>query len=209
MDWKDIGKKIASTGATLLGTAIGGGAGGSLLGGIVADALGVENDPDEISKAIDKDPEAAVKLRQIQSDERVQLRKIAATQAVAEVEAESQRLQTVNETMRAELQAADNFRGRWRPTFGYVMAFNMAAISVAFFVAIMSILYQPEHAGDISSGFSAMLGAFVTIFSLGLGVLGIQVHQRSKDKRLAAGIQEPGILQSVGSKLQAIGGGSK
>jgi len=199
MDWKDIGKKIASTGATLLGTAIGGGAGGSLLGGIVADALGVENEPDEISKAIDRDPQAAVKLREIQSQERVRLREIAGKQAIAEIEAETARHQSINETMRAELQANDHYRGRWRPTFGYVMAFNMATISIAFFAAVIAVILEPEQGGNIADGFSAMLASFVTIFSLGLGVLGIQVHQRSKDKRLAAGVPEPTLLQRLGS----------
>lgn len=202
MDWGQLGKKIASTGATLLGTAIGGGAGGSLLGGIVADVLGVENDPDEISKAIDRDPEAAVKLRQIQSEERVNLREIASKQAIAEIEAGTARHQAINETMRAELQAADNYRARWRPTFGYVMAFNMATISIAFFAAVVAVIVTPEQGGNIADGFSAMLASFVTVFSLGLGVLGIQVHKRSQDKRLAAGIQEPGILQKLGGALR-------
>lgn len=199
MDWKDIGKKIASTGATLLGTAIGGGPGGSLLGGIVADALGVENEPDEISKAIDRDPQAAVKLKEIQSKERVRLQEIASKQAIAEIEAETARHRSINETMRAELQAEDNYRGRWRPTFGYVMAFNMAVISIAFFAAVVAVILEPEQGGNIADGFAAMLASFVTIFSLGLGVLGIQVHQRSKDKRLASGVKEPTLLQRLGA----------
>lgn len=199
MDWKNLGKKIASTGATLLGTAIGGGAGGSLLGGIVADALGVENEPDEISKAIDRDPQAAVKLKEIQSRERVRLQEIASKQAIAEIEAEAARHRSINETMRAELQASDNFRGRWRPTFGYVMAFNMAVISIAFFAAVVAVILEPEQGGNIADGFAAMLASFVTIFSLGLGVLGIQVHQRSKDKQLAAGVKEPTLLQRLGA----------
>lgn len=202
MDWKNLGKKIASTGATLLGTAIGGGAGGSLLGGIVADVLGVENDPDQISKAIDRDPEAAVKLRQIQSDERVRLREITGRQAIAEIEADTARHRAINDTMRAELQAQDSYRGRWRPTFGYVMAFNMATISIAFFAAVVAVIVNPEQGGAIADGFAAMLAAFVTIFSLGLGVLGIQVQQRSKDKRLAAGIDEPTILERIGATMK-------
>ena len=209
MDWGGLGKKIASTGATLLGTAFGGGAGGSLLGGMVADVLGVENDPSEISRAIDRDPEAAVKLQKIQSDERVRLREITSKQAVAQIEAETEQHRTVNETMRAELKADSGYRAGWRPMFGYIMAFNMAVISLAFAAGIAAIIYEPANAGNISDGFAAMLASFVTIFSIGLGVLGVQVHKRSKDKELAAGVQKPGVLQRIGSALKNQNDGSK
>lgn len=202
MDWGQLGKKIAAQGATLLGGAIAGPAGAGL-GSIVAEALGVgSDDPSEISQAIDRDPQAAVKLREIQSLERVRLREIASAQALAQVSAETERLRSINETMRAELQACDGYRARWRPTFGYVMAANMATISVAFFAAVGAVIMNPGSAGAISAGFADMLGAFVTIFSLGLGVLGVQVHQRSKDKRLAAGINEPGTLQRLASAVK-------
>lgn len=197
MDWKALGKKIAGVGAPLLGGAIGG-PGGAALGGIVADALGADTDqPDDIAKAMQQDPNAAVKIRQVQAEERTRLREITSKQAIAEIEAETARHQTVNETMRAELKAQDNYRARWRPTFGYVMAANMLAISVAFFWAMGAIIFSPEDGGSIASGFAEMLAAFVTIFSLGLGVLGVQVHNRSKDKRLAAGVEDKGILQKL------------
>lgn len=205
MDWKALGKKIAGTGATLLGGAIGG-PGGARLGGMVADALGLDtDDPDSIATAIDQDPEAALKLAEIQSAERVSLREISSRQAIAELEADTARQKTVNETMRSELQAQDNYRGRWRPTFGYVMAANMAIITLGFFCAIVAVIFTPESAGAIAAGFAEMLSAFVVIFSLGLGVLGVQVHQRSKDKRLAAGAPDPGILQKLGSVVGAKG----
>ena len=202
MDWGQLGKQIASTGATLLGSAIAGPAGAGL-GAIVAEALGVDStDPSEISQAIERDPMAAVKLREIQSTERVKLREIQSAQVLAEIAASTEQQKTVNETMRAELTACDPYRARWRPTFGYVMAANMATISVAFFAAVAAVIVDPASAGAISTGFSDMLGAFVTIFSLGLGVLGIQVHQRSKDKRAAAGIRETSLLERLGSSVK-------
>lgn len=203
MDWGELGKKIAGIGAPLLGGAIGG-PGGAAIGGMVAEAFGLStDDPTEIAQAIERDPQAAVKLQQIQSDERVRLREIASKQAIAQIDAETEQHRTVNETMRAELQAGSGYRAGWRPMFGYIMAFNMAVISLAFAAAIGAIIYEPTNGKNISDGFAAMLGSFVTIFSIGLGVLGVQVHKRSKDKELAAGVSKPGVLQRIGSALKS------
>lgn len=203
MDWGELGKKIAGIGAPLLGGAIGG-PGGAAIGGMVADAFGLStDDPTEIARAIDRDPESAVKLQQVQSDERVRLREIAGKQAIAGIEAETEQHRTVNETMRAELKAGSGYRAGWRPAFGYIMAFNMAVISLAFAAGIGAIIHEPTNAGDISDGFAAMLSSFVTIFSIGLGVLGVQVHKRSKDKELADGIKKPGMLQQLRGALGA------
>lgn len=202
MDWVELGKKIAGTGATLLGGAVGGAA-GARLGAIVAEALGVDsNDPSDIAWAIERDPQAAVKLREIQSAERIRLQEITASQVLAEISAGTEQQKAVNETMRAELSACDPYRARWRPTFGYVMAFNMAVMSIAFFASVAAIIFAPESAGLISSGFADMVGAFVTIFSLGLGVLGVQVHQRSRDKRAAAGISEISTIDRIGGLIK-------
>lgn len=209
MDWKALGKKIASIGAPLLGGAIGGPA-GAALGGIVAEALGVEtNDPNEIALAIDKDPAAAVKLKEIQAQERIRLQEIASAQALAEIQAETEQHRTINETMRAELLASDNFRARWRPTFGYIMAANMAMISIAFFWAVGAIIWQPSDSGAIAKGFSEMLESFLLIFSLGLGVLGIQVHQRSREKIVAgtAATSDVTLTQKIREAIRGEGAG--
>lgn len=202
MDWGELGKQIAGTGATLLGGAIGGPA-GARLGAVVAQALGVESsEPSDIALAIERDPQAAVKLREVESAERIRLQEIVTSQVLAEITAGTEQQKAVNETMRAELSACDPYRARWRPTFGYVMAFNMAIMSIAFFAAVTAVIFDPENAGKISNGFGEMVGAFVTIFSLGLGVLGVQVHQRSADKRAAAGIKQVSAIERFSSAVK-------
>lgn len=85
MDWKALGNKIVDFGAPLLGGAIGG-PGGAALGGVVADMFGGNpEDPGSLLQAMERDPEARVKLAQIQSDERVRLREIAAEQTKAQL----------------------------------------------------------------------------------------------------------------------------
>jgi len=66
MDWKELGRKVVELGAPLLGAAIGG-PGGASLGGLVAKAVGGDpKDPKSLMKAIEKNANAAVELRQIE-----------------------------------------------------------------------------------------------------------------------------------------------
>lgn len=74
MSWKDIGKAVAEY-APLLGGVIGGPAGAGI-GGLVASALGVKDDPESIMKAVKSDPQAAVKLRELELSHKHDLEKM-------------------------------------------------------------------------------------------------------------------------------------
>jgi len=89
-------------------------------------------------------------------------------------------LKEVNQTVRTDATSDDPYVRRMRPTFGYVMAVTWGAqmLALAFI-----ILTDPAQAGTVVNAM-ASLG---TIWSVGLGVLGIYVYKRSDDKRLANG----------------------
>lgn len=69
MNWGNLGKKIAAAGFPALGGALGGPA-GAALGGKLAEALGVEFEPDAIAKTIIADPDAMIALRKMDEEER-------------------------------------------------------------------------------------------------------------------------------------------
>ena len=75
MDWSDLGKTIAGF-APLLGGVVGGPAGAGI-GSIIASAFGVEDEPSAIAKAIASDPGAAIKLKEIELNNKVDLERIA------------------------------------------------------------------------------------------------------------------------------------
>lgn len=68
MDWKQVGNAVISVGAPLLGGALFGPA-GATVGSIIAGKFGVSPDatPDQVLTAINGDPEAALKLREIET----------------------------------------------------------------------------------------------------------------------------------------------
>lgn len=72
MKWSDI-KGLIGNAAPLLGTVVGGPA-GAAVGSIIASALGVEDNPKAVSEAIKNDPDAFIKLKQIELDNEINLR---------------------------------------------------------------------------------------------------------------------------------------
>ena len=101
MDWKDIASDVAKV-APILGTVLGGPAGVALkIGSLVANALGVTG-PAEVQQALQTNPDAAVKLREIEKDETLGLRQIVANQAIAEAQAATAQIEAVNKTLQTE-----------------------------------------------------------------------------------------------------------
>lgn len=72
MKWSDLSKTIGKV-APMLGTALGGPMGGAI-GAVVSSALGVSNDAEAVAEAIKTDPQIAVKLREIESQNEANLR---------------------------------------------------------------------------------------------------------------------------------------
>lgn len=167
MDWEDVGKAVASA-APALGTALGGPVGGAV-GAIVASLFGVEAKPDKVVEAIKADPEAFLKLRQLELDHARELR-------TAVLQAETARLAEINGTIRTEVASTDAYVRRMRPTFGYLMALTWAAQMVAIAYVIVA---DPAQAGAVVSAM-ANLGM---IWTVGLSVLGIYVYRLSDEKR--------------------------
>jgi hypothetical protein len=72
MKWSDI-KDLLGSAAPLLGTVVGGPA-GAAVGSMIASALGVEDNPKAVSEAIKNDPDAFIKLKQLELDNDKDLR---------------------------------------------------------------------------------------------------------------------------------------
>ena len=83
MDWKALAGKLSGF-APVIGTAIGGPAGG-IVGSMVAAALGVEETPEAVAKELKHNPEAYIKLKKLESDERLKLQGYANDKLEAEL----------------------------------------------------------------------------------------------------------------------------
>ncbi|CAB3693960.1 hypothetical protein [Achromobacter dolens] len=101
MDWKDLAG-VVSKAAPVLGGILGGPA-GVAVGGLLATALGTDASPDSVSAAILRDPQAAIKLKELETNSRVQLQQLAVT-------AEQNRLQAATAQHASEAADRDSAR---------------------------------------------------------------------------------------------------
>ena len=114
MEWSDLAKLISPL-APILGGVIGGPAGaaaGSIAGDLLGKALGVEPTPEAIADAIRNDPSAPGKIANVEEQHAASL-----------VEMEAKILDTINGTMRQEMQSEHWIIWCWRPLFG--ITFNL------------------------------------------------------------------------------------
>jgi hypothetical protein len=141
MDFSEVGKAIKKY-APILGTVIGGPVGGAIGGAVslVASAFGVEgDDPDDILRAIQADPEAAIKLKQIENDHELQLKAMAL---------EADRLQLADVASARDREAKIVAATGKRDVNLYLLAWLLVA---GFFCLCAALFYKalPEGQTDI------------------------------------------------------------
>ena len=160
MDWKDIAGTISKA-APILGTIIGGPAAGGAVKTVVkliAGALGVEETPEAIEAEIKANPEAYVKLKEIESNHEVELQKLV-------IEQERLRLADVASARSREVEVT-KATGK-RDINLYILGWTVVA---GFFglIALLCFKALPEDSngvifmlfGSLSTGFGQVLSYF-------------------------------------------------
>ncbi|WP_250518588.1 hypothetical protein [Caballeronia sp. ATUFL_M1_KS5A] len=142
MDWKDIAS-IVGKAAPVVGTLLGGPA-GAAVGGLVAAALGTDSTPDAVSAALIGDPDALVKIQELQTNAKVQLQQLAVT-------AEANRLADV-QNARARQTANPNDK---TPTW------LAAGVTAGFFGALAVVMLAPLQSA-VHDLLLVMIGALQT-----------------------------------------------
>ncbi|MEZ6852100.1 hypothetical protein [Halodesulfovibrio aestuarii] len=86
MDWKDVGSIVAK-GAPILGAALGGpvGAIAGAAGSLVASLFGCEDSPEAVEKAIKQNPDALLKLKELEARENARMLQWKQAQLNAEI----------------------------------------------------------------------------------------------------------------------------
>jgi hypothetical protein len=124
MDWKGVGNAVIKAGAPLLGGALFGPA-GSVIASMISGKFGVSPDatPDQVLTAIKDDPDAALKLKQIE---------VTHVERLQELENERLRIET------ADVQSARNVhQHHWMPsvlTLSLMVMFACAFNALLFMV---------------------------------------------------------------------------
>ena len=186
--WDKV-KSLIGNSAPLIGTLIGGPI-GTAVGGLVSSALGVENTPKAIEQELAVNPKAVLKLKQLEADHEVELKRLAFEHAKLESEERQLAITQQHATMQAELASNDPYVRRWRPTWGYSMC---AAWVLLFLSLAVVMMFYPEHAASVVNSVVAM----TPLFGIGLTVLGINIHKRSQDKQVSMGSTPLGTINTL------------
>ena len=133
MNWSDIGSLVGKA-APLVGTLLGGPA-GAAVGAMVANVLGVPNDPEAVNSALVGNPEAYARIAELQINAKVQLQQLAVTAELNRLQAEgAQYAAEAADRDSARKLAAQQPNDLVRPGLTFVML----AGSIFIIVAIMS-----------------------------------------------------------------------
>lgn len=93
-----------------------------------------------------------------------------------ENEFDAQTLATINETIRQELASEDKFVRFWRPAFGY-------SVAIAWLLTMSTICYVIIADYENVTEIIMSLVETTSLWSIALGVLGVQVVKRSQEKQ--------------------------
>lgn len=130
--WDEIKKMIGTT-APALGTVLGGPAGG-VVGGLIANALGVDEDPKEIAKAL-KDPKNLEKIKELEIKNKELINNYLLEMAKVKLEDKKSAREREIELAKANKK---NFIQPLLATIGVAAFFGMVGYLIAFGLADMS-----------------------------------------------------------------------
>lgn len=153
MKWSDIAGIVGSA-APILGTLVGGPAGGAI-GAMIASGLGVGNTPDDVKAALATNPDAAVKLAQIEKDRQVELQQLVMQSEQNRLAADTASIVAVNTTMQAEAKSDHWPTYTWRPFCGFV--FGVMFLGV-YFVLPLAKLPVPTVPFEAWASMGGILG---------------------------------------------------
>jgi len=169
--WNQV-KSVIGSAAPMVGTLLGGPA-GTAIGAMISSALGVENSPDAILKELKDNPDAIIKIKQIEANHSEKLQALS-------LSAGTQRLETVNQTMRDEGKSEHWPQWAWRPFWGFVSGLAFLCVSVlCCYLAYQAVMEGKPAALNM---IPQLVTSFTTLFGIPGAILGITAWHRGKEK---------------------------
>lgn len=168
--WDNVKQLIGNT-APLIGSLIGGPAGGAI-GSLVASALGVENSPGAIEAELLTNPDALLKLKQLEMENAIELKRLSLEEAGLKLK---QHQAELVDTQHAREQHKDH----WMP--------NLLAIAMVVMVAGMfaALMFGPEVPQRYDNVLMIIAGSILTAFSTAIAYwLGSSKGSADKTKHL-------------------------
>jgi hypothetical protein len=176
MTWQEVVGKIAEA-APMVGSLLG--PGGTAVGGIIAmaaSALGCAPTQDAITQTIAANPDAILKLKELELTHAVELQKLVVLQEQNQLAAETQEILAVNATMQSESKSEHWPQYSWRPFWGFI-----SAAAFAIFIIFVCYLGQQAIIGKDPNAMvmiPQIITSMVMLFGIPGAILGIASFKR-------------------------------
>ena len=155
----------------------------------VARSVTGHEDPRQAAAAIERNPELQLKLQQAM-----------APVLIAQYEAETRRLESVNQTMQAESRSEHWPQYSWRPFWGFASA--AAFFIVTAFVCVLGWQAIQGRMPEALPVLPMLISSFATLFAIPGAILGVAAWHRGKQQRLAAGeTPQLGLMAALSQRL--------
>jgi hypothetical protein len=126
------------------------------------------------------DPQAAIKLKQIEATRQVELQQLVVQAEANRLAADTASNLAVNATMQAETTSQHWPSYSWRPAIGLAVAFNTAAASILVVMVYVAVVLGVKEAPLAMTNLPMVLGALAAITATVLPILGIASYFRGK-----------------------------
>ena len=185
MDWSKI-KNIVAKAAPMLGTVLGGPLGGAA-GSLIAAGLGVEDSPEAVMQALSQDPAALAKVKEIESNNHVEIQRLITQTVIAKEEGWTERYKAMT--------TADGHSTR--PKIALMMAW---ALLVPYIIIGCAMAYAViEKQVDLANMWPTLLA----YLAIPLGILNKYFGELRREQGQRLGVNQP---QSI---LSSFFGGGK
>lgn len=203
--WQDVAHEVAALAPTA-GSLLGGPA-GTAIGNLIAATLGTAAEPDKVMAAIQTDPAAAVKLKELELNHRLEMEKLAVeaeknrlAQETAEMQEASKQIESVNVTMRAEAASEHWFSAFWRPYWGVISGTAFGAAVV--FIGLLAYKAVVEKDHEAMRMIPDLVVSMAELFAIPGAILGITAWHRGRMQRVQAGDSDVSVAGALVDRLR-------
>jgi uncharacterized membrane protein len=178
MEWKDIGEMVGRT-APLLGTLLAPLTGGTsvAIGGLISAALGTDNNPDAIAKELKNNPDAMLKLKELELANEADLR----AQVIKLNEIELDRYKTAHQSYQVKGVEADSIADS-------IINYNLPIIAILVLVNIALVYFMRERSELIAIASNIIGVAIGNLFNERQAIInfffGSSIGSKEKDRKI-------------------------
>lgn len=143
-------------------------------------------DPQEAHDVIMRDPKVA-------ADFQARMKEIE----LEFVREDTKRFEEYHKTLRGDIASSDQYARRWRPKFGYYMAYSWLLMFVTIFGITIAGIFKVVDLAEAIRAYGELIKSMELLWGVALAVLGVNIKKRSDDKRAALGESKAGLLQGI------------